>query len=61
LIPFPVFTIRRRNNSQACWPAGLGNYFQFYNGERWHQSLGYKTPEAVYRQRQTPAAETTSV
>jgi hypothetical protein len=23
-------------------------YFRFYNGERLHQSLDYKTPEAVY-------------
>jgi len=30
--------------------AGLGNYFTFYNRERLHQSLKYKTPEAVYRQ-----------
>lgn len=29
---------------------GLGNYFNFYNRERLHQSLDYKTPEAVYRQ-----------
>jgi putative transposase len=29
--------------------AGLGRYFKFYNGERLHQSLDYKTPEAVYR------------
>lgn len=29
---------------------GLGRYFEFYNRERLHQSLGYKTPEAVYRQ-----------
>jgi len=28
----------------------LGNYFDFYNRERIHQSLGYLTPEAVYRQ-----------
>jgi putative transposase len=27
---------------------GLAKYFAFYNGERPHQSLGYKTPEAVY-------------
>jgi putative transposase len=27
---------------------GLGQYFQFYNGERLHQSLNYKTPAAVY-------------
>ena len=29
--------------------AGLGRYFKFYNGERLHQSLDYKTPESVYR------------
>lgn len=29
---------------------GLANYFRFYNGERLHQSLGYKTPESVYWQ-----------
>lgn len=29
--------------------ANLGAYFQFYNGERLHQSLGYRTPESVYR------------
>ncbi len=30
--------------------SGLGNYFNFYNSERLHQSLAYKTPEAVYNQ-----------
>lgn len=38
---------------------GLGNYFEFYNGERLHQSLGYRTPLAVYRQGAKPAAVTT--
>ncbi len=38
---------------------GLGTYFEFYNRERLHQSLGYKTPEAVYRQGLKLAAETT--
>jgi putative transposase len=27
---------------------GLGCYFAFYNGERLHQSLDYRTPRAVY-------------
>ena len=27
----------------------LGRYFRFYNTERLHQSLGYKTPEAIHR------------
>ena len=26
----------------------LGLYFQFYNGERLHQSLGYRTPASVH-------------
>jgi putative transposase len=29
--------------------AGLGRYFPFYNTERLHQSLDYRTPAAVYR------------
>ena len=28
---------------------GLTKYFAFYNDERPHQSLGYKTPDVVYR------------
>lgn len=29
--------------------SGLAEYFVFYNTERFHQSLGYRTPSAVYR------------
>jgi len=28
--------------------AGIGNYFRFYNEERFHQSLNYRTPAEVY-------------
>ena len=27
---------------------GLSSYFMFYNTERLHQSLGYRTPQQVY-------------
>ena len=38
---------------------GLKAYFEFYNGERLHQSLGYRTPAEVYRagRREEPAKE----
>lgn len=29
--------------------AGIGNWFRFYNQERRHQSLGYRTPAELYR------------
>lgn len=38
--------------SVASTVSGLGAYFEFYNGTRLHQSLGYKTPAEVYRKGQ---------
>jgi len=29
---------------------GLGDYFHFYNEERLHQALAYRTPAAVYQE-----------
>ena len=31
--------------------AGIAQWFQFYNHERLHQSLNYKTPAATYQAR----------
>ncbi len=28
---------------------GLTEYFAFYNGERYHQALDYKTPDQIYQ------------
>jgi putative transposase len=30
--------------------AGIEKWFQFYNHRRPHQSLGYRTPAAVYKE-----------
>ena len=37
---------------------GLGQYFPFYNTERLHQSLDYRTPAAVYGESRTSQART---
>lgn len=34
--------------------SGLRQYFRFYNGERLHQSLGYRTPQAIHNGQRTP-------
>ena len=34
-------------NMEDAW-AGLARYFRFYNGERPHQSLGWRTPAEMY-------------
>ena len=35
---------------------GIGDYLAFYNGQRLHQALGYRTPAEVYAQREVAAA-----
>ena len=30
--------------------AGIGTWLRFYNEERQHQSLGYRTPRQIYEQ-----------
>jgi putative transposase len=36
--------------------AGIGRYFDYYNHDRDHQSLGYQTPDAFYRAMRPMAA-----
>lgn len=36
------------SNGHELWH-GLNDYFYFYNNERMHQSLGYKTPAHIYQ------------
>jgi putative transposase len=40
------------NDYENVWEAEnrIGSYFAFYNRERPHQSLGYRTPKQVYRE-----------
>lgn len=40
--------LKKHENMQDLM-MGLTHYFMFYNNERKHQSLGYQTPESVYR------------
>jgi putative transposase len=39
--------------------AGISTYFNFYNNERLHQSLDYKTPEEIYNANIQPLLDTT--
>jgi putative transposase len=41
--------------------AGLKNFFEFYNTERLHQSLGYCTPVQVYNRREDARLEYKSI
>ena len=41
-------TAVRPNDSLAIARAQLSAYFAFYNERRPHQSLDYRTPDAVY-------------
>jgi len=40
---------------------GLGNYFRFYNTERPHQALGYRTPAEVFTSTSVGATSTSMV
>jgi hypothetical protein len=39
-----------RNTQVAEAKAGIGSWLDFYNTERQHQSLGYRTPRRIYQE-----------
>ena len=59
-----VLALRLSNTLEAVFCAealeaqrGLEDYFQFYNGFRHHQALGYRTPAEVFHGEQEAVAE----
>jgi hypothetical protein len=46
-VKYEDVSIRGYEQVPELW-RGLGRYFAFYNTERLHQSLGYRTPPVVY-------------
>jgi putative transposase len=47
-VKYEYLYLQRPETCQELYQ-GLQHYFQFYNYERLHQSLGYQPPEVVYR------------
>ena len=47
---------RRKIDAGLKAKAGVGAYFAFYNEQRLHQALGYRTPMAVWRGGAAPGA-----
>jgi putative transposase len=45
-----VYLKAYQNGTEA--KAGIGSYLEFYNGERPHQALGYRTPGEVFQEGQ---------
>lgn len=46
-LKYEYLYLKRPESCQELYK-GLAEYFQFYNQERLHQSLEYKTPESIY-------------
>ena len=57
LAPFPEDIYLRGYDGLEELLLGLTEYFAFYNGERPHQGLGNRTPEAVHRSGEGGGAE----
>jgi len=44
------------NDYETVLRRGVARYFTFYNSRRFHQALGYQTPDEVYSQILSQAA-----